>query len=312
MVGRERELAVADQFLDGLADGPAALILSGDAGIGKTTVWREGLARAERRGVRVLKCGSVEAEARLTYSGLADLLVGLDDETLLSLPEPQGRALAVALVRADPQGEVVEQRAVAAGVSSLLQGLAVERPLLVAVDDVQWLDTSTARALSFAARRLGAARVGFLLSLRGGSALSDPLGVVRCLEEDRLWRLALGGLRLGALRQLLGGGQAPPVPPREVLRARPRECSSQTYRITSRPDRGARKQSAHLDHRRGLNATARTLRELVAVVDENSCSSGRVQDRPPDPLGCSGSSGVVGSRDGGGCCVSVSRARRCR
>ena len=98
VVGREPELAILDRFLDSIPAGPAALLLSGEAGIGKTTVWREGLDGARRRRYRTLSCGPVEAETRLSYAALGDLLEPVLEDALPTLPEPQRRALEVALL----------------------------------------------------------------------------------------------------------------------------------------------------------------------------------------------------------------------
>jgi hypothetical protein len=74
VIGREPELAVLQRFLDSIPSGPSALLLSGDPGIGKTTVWKEGLADALPRNYRILSCGPIEAETRLSYTALGDLL----------------------------------------------------------------------------------------------------------------------------------------------------------------------------------------------------------------------------------------------
>ena len=74
VIGRESELEILDRFLDSLETGFRALLLFGEPGIGKTTVWREGLAEAQERGYRTLACSPVEAETRLSYAALGDLL----------------------------------------------------------------------------------------------------------------------------------------------------------------------------------------------------------------------------------------------
>ena len=98
VIGRESELAILHSFLDSIPTGPSALVLSGDPGIGKTTVWKEGLAGAQLRGYRTLSCGPVEAETRLSYAALGDLLEPILEEALPTVPEPQRQALEVALL----------------------------------------------------------------------------------------------------------------------------------------------------------------------------------------------------------------------
>jgi len=113
VVGRGRELAAADAFLDELAGGTADLVLEGEAGIGKTTLWRETLARAEERSYRVLSARPAESEATLSFAVLGDLLASLDERILAELPEPQRRALDTALLRREPHGGV-DRRALGA------------------------------------------------------------------------------------------------------------------------------------------------------------------------------------------------------
>src|SRR5262249_45004181 len=109
VVGRGRELARTEAFVAAAGSGPAALTLIGDAGIGKTTVWEEGIRHAEARGCTVLRCRAAEQEETLAYVGLSDLLVA-GDAVLPRLPRPQGAALSAALMLSD--GESPDQRAV--------------------------------------------------------------------------------------------------------------------------------------------------------------------------------------------------------
>src|SRR5262245_35293115 len=134
VVGRELERAAAERFLTAMPAGRAGLLLEGEPGIGKTAVWSEIVERGGELGYRVLVTRCTQAEAKLSFSGLADLLREVDD--LQSLPGPQRSALEVALLRSDGTG--AGRHAVFAGVVTLLSSLAEERPVLVAVDDVQW------------------------------------------------------------------------------------------------------------------------------------------------------------------------------
>src|SRR6516165_8476856 len=89
VVGRGSEICSVGAFLDGVGSGVSALLLDGAVGIGKTTLWREGVAAAEQRGRRVLSCRPVEAEIALPFAALGDLLEDVDDDVLARLPEPQ-------------------------------------------------------------------------------------------------------------------------------------------------------------------------------------------------------------------------------
>lgn len=99
VVGRERELKAAAAFLSRMAGGRSGLLLEGDAGVGKTTLWLDAIRQAEARGYCVLRARPVEAELKLSYAALADLVGGVFDDLAASLPPPQERALAAVLAR---------------------------------------------------------------------------------------------------------------------------------------------------------------------------------------------------------------------
>jgi DNA-binding NarL/FixJ family response regulator len=201
IVGRESELHSVERFLAALPAGPSTLLVEGTAGIGKTTLWLEAVRAAARRGYRVLQATPAEAEAKLSYATLADLIGGVFDETRSALPAPQERALGTALLRLETS-EAVDPRTTATALVGVLTALAAEMPVLVAVDDVQWCDRASARALEFAARRLPPP-VGLLLTLRTEDSDATPLGLGRALPVNRLQRLVPGPLSLGALHHLI-------------------------------------------------------------------------------------------------------------
>jgi DNA-binding CsgD family transcriptional regulator len=196
LIGREDELEEVAAFLGDPRRLESALLLEGEPGIGKTMLWRRGIVDAEQRGYRVLSCTPAEAEAGLAYAAVADLLEGVWGEVDQELPAPQRRALRIAMLMEDVDGSQPDRRAVAVALLAALRALASRSRVLVAVDDVQWLDASSAAALSFAARRVGDEPIAMLLAGRiGGHALDVPV--------DRLRRVDVGGLTLGALRRLL-------------------------------------------------------------------------------------------------------------
>ena len=104
VIGRQEELDALDDFLESVRSGPAALVLVGDAGVGKTTLWQAGVDAAREKGYRVLETRPAEAEARLAFAGLGDLLGDRLDELLDALPPPQADALRVALLLERPLG----------------------------------------------------------------------------------------------------------------------------------------------------------------------------------------------------------------
>jgi DNA-binding CsgD family transcriptional regulator len=215
VVGREAELAAIEGALDGARDGLEALVLEGTAGIGKTTIWREGIRRAEGRGYRILQCRAATAETKLSYAALADLLAPLDDDAFEALPVPQRRAIDVALLRADGDGVAPQRRAVATAVVSLVRGLGDVGPLALAVDDVQWLDAGSARALEYALRRLDDLPLAVLFTRRTGP--DEPLSpLLASIPGERLSRCTLGPMSLAALHTLIKA-QFGVVVPRPLL-----------------------------------------------------------------------------------------------
>jgi DNA-binding CsgD family transcriptional regulator len=199
---REAELFAVDQVLASARHGLAALVLEGDPGIGKTTVWREGIAHAAGKGYRVLSCRTAPTEARLSFTALGDLLAPVEPAAFDSLPDPQRRALDVALLRSESAGATPNPRAIGTGVVSLLSELAASAPLLLAIDDLQWLDLPSARALEFALRRLEAHPIAVLATVRLGERARGN-GLLSTGPDERIRSLRLGPLSLGALYRIV-------------------------------------------------------------------------------------------------------------
>ena len=193
------------------------LVIEGPAGIGKTTVWHGAIAAALDRGARLLSTRAAETEARLAFGGLADLLGDIDAEVLDQLPAPQRKAVDVALLRAEPDESGVDPRAIAAGTTTILRRLAAERPLVVAIDDAQWLDSTTAEALMFAARRLAGASVGFLATVRT-PASPALVGLATNLPDVRVQRIALGPLGVTHLYHLFVARLGKELPRATIVR----------------------------------------------------------------------------------------------
>jgi hypothetical protein len=199
VVGRTAELTAIDEFLDALDDGPTALVLEGEPGVGKTILLQAAVNEAERRGARVLSFVASPSEARLPYAALAKLLGGLEGELLNALPPPQRDALDAALLDAGTRLPDPDPRAVATAVLSLLEALAEDQPLVVAIDGLQWLDRPSARVVEFCARRFSG-RVGLVASRRA----NGPVGELRLRQPERMDVLRLAPLDSRALRQVVG------------------------------------------------------------------------------------------------------------
>jgi DNA-binding CsgD family transcriptional regulator len=196
VVGREAELAVIESVCR-RPDGRSVLLV-GEPGIGKTALWDAGVQLAAARGLLVLKARPGGSEARLPFSSLIDLCEGIDLDPLTGVPAPQRAALEVALLRREPPRDTGDEMATALGFLNVVRALARSRRVLIAIDDVQWLDRSSSDVLAFAARRLGESDVGFLLSRRR----TEPAELDRALEGS-LAPLSLGPLSLGSVRRLL-------------------------------------------------------------------------------------------------------------
>jgi AAA ATPase domain len=211
LIGRDGELDAVEAFLDGVPTG-SRLDIEGEAGMGKTALWSETCERARRRGYRVIRSRPAESETALAYSALGDLVDDVLDEALPTLARPRRYALERALLRVESLREPPDQRAVSVALRDALRALAAQ-PLVVGVDDAQWLDPSSSIALAFALRRLGDVSLGVVTTRR----LEEPspqsvgdvagrtirLGPLDELAVDELVRARLGeALSRHALREV--------------------------------------------------------------------------------------------------------------
>jgi DNA-binding CsgD family transcriptional regulator len=212
VVGRDAELASIRDFVTGISDGASALVLEGEAGMGKTTLWRAGVEAAEVAGVCVLQAEPAESETALSFSGLGDLLDPVLDDALAPLAARQRSALARALVLEEVEGPAPDAHAAGVALLNALRGLASNRDLLVAVDDVQWLDAATSAALAYAVRRLRAEHVGVLLARRAGLESPLPDELRRGAGAGRYGDIDVGPLDLAAMHQVVHAHLAVALP----------------------------------------------------------------------------------------------------
>jgi DNA-binding CsgD family transcriptional regulator len=208
LVGREAELDRILTFLGHRDELPAGLLLEGHAGAGKTTLWRAGVEAAEASGYLVLACRAAGAEVQLSHAALADLLEPHLDRVLPDLPAPQRRALRVALLLEDEAGNAPDPRAIAAGALNAIRALARDQPVLIAIDDAQWVDAPSAEVIEFALRRLGTAPVAILASRRIASPTAPSPGATSGVRPERALersaaRIEVGPLSLGAIQRML-------------------------------------------------------------------------------------------------------------
>ena len=177
IAGRDAELGAVQDFLAKTSLGSAALVLEGEAGMGKTTLWRAAVEDARARGLTVLQAEPVESETTLSFAGIGDLLEPFLEKVLEGLAPLQRRALERALALGEEDGPALDPRVLRVAVMSSIRLLAAERPVLLAIDDSQWLDFASSAALAYGVRRFRTERVGLLLSRRTGleSALLNEL-----------------------------------------------------------------------------------------------------------------------------------------
>ena len=204
-VGRDAEIAEIRAFLSAAPGELGAVAITGDAGIGKTVVWQY-LLEAAGRSFTVLSCRPAPAERPLAFSALDDLFGDVADQVLPALPGPRRRAVELALLRDSSIGTQPEPRGLARGLLDALRILSAETPVMVAVDDAQWLDRPSAGVLEFCFRRLRREPVTVLLTFRddddsGGSGFPPCLDVA--LPPDRLGHVRLGPVSLGAIGEII-------------------------------------------------------------------------------------------------------------
>jgi DNA-binding CsgD family transcriptional regulator len=202
LIGRRAELVSAERFLDSLSSGPAAFVVAGEAGIGKTTVAEAVADLATANGFAVLSARGSEVEADLGLSGLSELLSGVPGELLGRLPGAQRRAIDAAFLRTsgDDDGPA-DPRALGMAVWTIVTELARSAAVLITVDDLQWLDGASRHVLEFALRRVRHEPVGLLATWRAGDGGVEPPGLG--IDPSRTEVIRLGGLSLAGLRTLV-------------------------------------------------------------------------------------------------------------
>ena len=236
IVGRDAELREVERFLSESGAGEV-LLLEGEPGIGKTTVGRAAVETAVAAGYRVLACRPAEAEAGLSFAALTDLLDGVDLALVDELPEPQRHALRVALLQEELRSPAPDPRALGMAVAGVLTSLVSAAPILLAVDDAQWLDRPSADALAFALRRVEHDSLRVLIARRADPGNTTRDRLVDAIPPERVRELRLTGLSLGrpppSDRPEAGRGAGPPPAAagrarlgwESLLRARARPCA---------------------------------------------------------------------------------------
>ena len=203
VIGRETERRAIESLFARAERGPAGLVLSGASGLGRTLLWEAAVDEARRRFGRVLTCRAVQAEAALAFTGLSELLTDVVEEVAGALPSPRRRALEVALLVTEPGDEPPDSHAIGLALLDALRLLAQPAPVLIAVDDLQWLDSSSASVLQIALRRLRDERVALLATVHATTAGATSSDLARAFPKGRWNVVALEPLSPPELRTLL-------------------------------------------------------------------------------------------------------------
>lgn len=194
--------AAVDEFLGSARRRPVGMLIEGDAGIGKTTLWDAVVGRARAAGFVVLAASAGQAESGPAHVAVADLFSAVDPEILAALPDMQRLAADRVQRRDRGGGRATDERATAAALLSAVHAVGAQAPVLVAIDDVQWLDASSRAAVAFVARRLKGA-VGVVVTERAGQPLEERAASWLQVGTGPLVRVQVAPMSLGALHTML-------------------------------------------------------------------------------------------------------------
>ena len=265
MVGRDLVRAAEWRRVRDFAEGgrvsPAALAIHGEAGAGKSTLWRAGMEAAAAAGHRLLRSEPSASEADLSFAGLSDLLVGVLPMVAGQIPAPQLEALEIALLLRPAGGEPPSARAVGLAVLGALRGCLAAGPVLIGIDDVQWLDEASLEALTFALRRLPGGPLSLMVAART-EADADPL-TAGAPPPPRRWRDLLAALPAAEQVELA------PLDMWQIQNLLPPTVTAAQARLVARQSRGnpfwALQVSASLENAESpLPPLARTLTDRLS------------------------------------------------
>jgi DNA-binding CsgD family transcriptional regulator len=206
VAGREAEIARLAALLDDRAREPRAVLVEGAPGVGKSCLLRALTELAQERGYVVAACQPTRTEMELSYVGLVALLDALGADALEALPPPQAGVLRT-ILRLDDGADPVDRLSLGLAAVAAVRTVAADRPVLVAVDDSQWLDPPTARTLAFIARRLDDTDVRLAFVRTRGTSGPDPLDwaseLARAMPEGRFEALEIGPVDPSDLSRIL-------------------------------------------------------------------------------------------------------------
>ncbi|MEV5384480.1 AAA family ATPase [Streptomyces sp. NPDC052721] len=275
LIGRATELAMLNGVIEQVRGGSAAsVLLRGGAGVGKTALLDAVAVNAQAKGFRVLRATGVESEVTLALSGLHQLLYSLKDE-FDRLPYRQRDVLKRALGLSP--GTAPEQFVISVAVLELLHGLADNGPLLLVVDDAQWIDEVSARIVAFVVRRLAPKPIGFLAAARSEwktsidrDSLEYSIEPLRAGPAAELLDSRFPGLAQAARRRLLDEAAGNPLALLELPALLSAEQLSGQAELPGWLTLSDRLESLYSDRVRSLPETTRDLLLLAAFETTGS------------------------------------------
>ena len=217
-------------FAESARTSPAALAVQGEAGAGKSTLWRAGVRAAAAAGHRLLRSEPSASEADLSFAGLSDLLADVLPQTAEQIPAPQREALEIALLLRPAGDQPPPARAVGLAVLAALRGCLSDGPVMIGIDDVQWLDEATLEALAFALRRIPDGALSLIVAARTEAA-ADPL-TAGAPPPSRGWRELLAALPAVEVIDLA------PLDMWQIQNLLPRTVTAAQARLVARQSRG--------------------------------------------------------------------------
>jgi len=227
---RTAELRQVRDFVQQVRAAPAALAIQGEAGAGKSTLWRAGIEAAAAAGHRVLRSEPSASETDLAFAALSDLLTEVLPLVEARIPGPQREALEVALLLRPAGEEPPAARAIGLAMLAALRGCLSQHSVLIAIDDVQWLDGASRDVLAFALRRMTDGPLSLLVAARTEAA-ADPL-TVGAPPPPRGWRDLLTALPAAEVIDLA------PMDLWQVQNLLPPDITAARARLVARQSRG--------------------------------------------------------------------------
>lgn len=312
MIGRSQELAAALRLLGEVSTSGRALVVTGEAGIGKTTLVCAVEDHARQDGFRELRCTGLQSETIGGFAGLHELLHPVLD-LVPALPARQRAALSTAFGLVE--GPAPDRLLISLAVLGLLEEVASRQRLLVVVEDLQWLDPSTVEVITFLVRRLTNAPILLLVSQRAGSATGVADDLLRAVPITRIDLPPLSvaesaelldalpqQLDVQARRRVLAEAAGNPLALGELAAAVTAHGLGGAAGLAGRLPTTRRLEEAFLDTAAALNPAGRRMLLLAAAAHGGSVTellvAGRRLGTGPEDLDSAERTGLLAVRGG--------------